>query len=412
MVKNKCLESKSLSVILFVFLFLMYAVVYMTKSMFSSALAIIVEEGFMTKSQTGLITATFWLVYAPFQVVGGFAADKYSPFKLIMIGLIGAIISNLIIYFNQNYYVMMAAWIFNAMIQFGLWPSVFRIVSTQLAKSVRQAAVFWMLFSTSIGLGMSMLVASFVEDWRDNFLLSAISLLIMMAIYFVLNNFFDKKMVTEESVKKNSGVSQKQKTPMFSLMMSSGFVVFLIVCLLRVAIDNGIKMMTPVMLMESYKDLPAVISTRLSSVLVIFSAVGTFVTGIVKNKITKSEPKAQIILYGASLIPLMLTCFIGHIHYLWVLIALSLTIVLVHGAGPFSQSFAALHFEKYGRIGTMSGILNATASVGNILASYIFAKMAEVMPWEGVTLSWLVAIGICAALCVAVLPRWTRFTTK
>ena len=412
MVKNKCLESKSLSVILFVFLFLMYAVVYMTKSMFSSALAIIVEEGFMTKSQTGLITATFWLVYAPFQVVGGFAADKYSPFKLIMIGLIGAIISNLIIYFNQNYYVMMAAWIFNAMIQFGLWPSVFRIVSTQLAKSVRQAAVFWMLFSTSIGLGMSMLVASFVEDWRDNFLLSAISLLIMMAMYFVLNNFFDKKMVTEESVKKNSGVSQKQKTPMFSLMMSSGFVVFLIVCLLRVAIDNGIKMMTPVMLMESYKDLPAVISTRLSSVLVIFSAVGTFVTGIVKNKITKSEPKAQIILYGASLIPLMLTCFIGHIHYLWVLIALSLTIVLVHGAGPFSQSFAALHFEKYGRIGTISGILNATASVGNILASYIFARMAEVMPWEGVTLSWLVVIGICAALCVAVLQRWTRFTTK
>ena len=108
----------------------------------------------------------------------------------------------------------------------------------------------------------------------------------------------------------------------------------------------------------------------------------------------------------------MLTCFVGHIHYLWVLVALSLTIVLVHGAGPFSQSFAALHFEKYGRIGTVSGILNATASVGNILASYIFAKMAEVMPWEGVTISWFISITLCLVLCISVLPRWTKFTEK
>ena len=62
--------------------------------MFTSAMAIIVEEGFMTKSQTGLINAVFWIVYAPFQIVGGIAADKYSPYKLIMIGLLGAAISN------------------------------------------------------------------------------------------------------------------------------------------------------------------------------------------------------------------------------------------------------------------------------------------------------------------------------
>ena len=192
MVKNKYLESKSLSIYLFVFLFLMYAVVYMTKSMFSSALAIIVEEGVMTKSQTGLITAAFWFAYAPFQIVGGFAADKYSPYKLIVIGLSGAIISNVIIYFNQNYYIMMAAWIFNAIAQFGLWPAVFKVVSTQLTHTFRATAVFWMLFSTSVGLGMSMLVASFVKDWRDNFLLSAISLVVMMVAYIILNKFFDK----------------------------------------------------------------------------------------------------------------------------------------------------------------------------------------------------------------------------
>ena len=101
MKSQKYLESKKLSIILLLSIFLLYAVVYMTKNVFSSAMASIVEEGFMTKSQTGLINAVFWFVYAPFQIVGGFAADKYSPYKLILIGLIGGLISNIIIYFKN-----------------------------------------------------------------------------------------------------------------------------------------------------------------------------------------------------------------------------------------------------------------------------------------------------------------------
>ena len=413
MKKQSYIEDKRFSLLLFLFLFLMYAVVYMTKNMFTSAMAIIVEEGFMTKSQTGLINAIFWLVYAPFQVVGGFAVDKYSPYKLIMIGLAGAAVSNIIIYFNQSYYVMMSAWIFNAIIQFGVWPGVFKIVSTKIAPQMRKKAVFWLLFSTSVGLGFSMLIASFVTHWRHNFLVSVISLLLTIAAYAVLNRFLDKKMVEDESSPQKSSVkAEDKKEPMLPLMLSSGLIVFLIVCLLRVAIDNGIKMMTPVMLMESYESLPAAIATRMSSVLIIFSAIGIFVSGFMQRNITRNEAKAQIILYAISLLPLIMVCFLGYIHYIWILIALSVSIMLIHGAAPFSQSFVALHFENYGRIGTVSGILNATASVGNVLASYVFARMAEVMPWRGVTVSWLITIVICGLLCMLVMPKWTRFTEK
>ncbi len=412
MIKRKYLESKSLSVVLFIFLFLLYAVVYMTKNMFSSAMAIIVEDGFMTKSQTGLINAVYWLVYAVFQVFGGFAVDKYSPYKLIMLGLTGAAISNIVIYFNQGYYIMMAAWIFNAIVQFGLWPGVFKIVSTQIAPSMRGMAVFWLLFSTSVGLGLSMLVASFVSHWKQNFLVSVISLLLMIVIYAVLNRFLSKKMVEEYVLEEKSKKTEGNKAPMLPLMLSSGLVVFLIVCFFRVAIDNGIKMMTPVMLMESYDTLPAALSTRMSSVLIIFSALGTLVAGAMQSKVTRNESKAQIILYAASILPLLVVCFVGRVHYIWILLALCLAVMFIHGAAPFGQSFIALHFEKYGRIGTVSGILNATASVGNVLASYVFAKMAEIMPWQGVATSWIVVIIACGLLCVVVLPRWTKFVRR
>ena len=73
------LENKKISRRFFWLLWLLYAVVYMTKSCYSAAMASIVSEGILTKSQTGLINAAFYGVYAPLQIVGGIFADKYNP---------------------------------------------------------------------------------------------------------------------------------------------------------------------------------------------------------------------------------------------------------------------------------------------------------------------------------------------
>ncbi len=408
MKSQKYLESKKLSIILLLSIFLLYAVVYMTKNVFSSAMASIVEEGFMTKSQTGLINAVFWFVYAPFQIVGGFAADKYSPYKLILIGLIGGLISNIIIYFNQSYTVIIAAWSFYAIAQFALWPGVFKVVSTQTTPSIRGVAVFWLMFSTSVGLGMSMLVASFVKHWQQNFLVSIVVLFVTIVSFAILYPQLEKKMTVKES-KEIETKKETRKVPMKPLMFSSGLIMFLIVCLFRSSIDNGIKMMTPVMIMESYANIPAAIATRMSTVLVIFSAIGLLIAGFMKSNITENEPKAQIVLMGISVPLLLIVCFVGKLNYLWILAALSLATALIHGAAPFGQSYIALRFDKHGRIGTVSGILNATASVGNILASYVFARMAELMPWRMVTAGWLLVIIVCILLCASVYKRWTRF---
>ena len=148
---SRYLEGKGRCFVLFLLCFTVYSLVYMTKNIFSSAMASIVEAGIMTKSQTGAISAAYWLAYAPLQVVGGIAADKYSPAKLICIGVGGSALSSLLIYFNQSYPVMMAVWIFNAIVQFGLWPAVFRIVATEINHNYSDKSIFWILFYTSFG---------------------------------------------------------------------------------------------------------------------------------------------------------------------------------------------------------------------------------------------------------------------
>ena len=91
--KPRHLTDKRVSLTFFVYIWIMWAVIYMTKNCFSAAMASIVHDGIMTKSQTGLILAAFYFVYAPFQVLGGKLADRYSSEKLILIGVFGAFVS-------------------------------------------------------------------------------------------------------------------------------------------------------------------------------------------------------------------------------------------------------------------------------------------------------------------------------
>jgi sugar phosphate permease len=62
--KTKTLTSKRASILLLCALILSYTFMCMTRNCFSSAMVFIVEEGIMTKSDTGTIVAVFYLVYA------------------------------------------------------------------------------------------------------------------------------------------------------------------------------------------------------------------------------------------------------------------------------------------------------------------------------------------------------------
>ena len=135
-------NSTKLSFILFISLLSGYTFMCMTRNCFSSAMVFIVDEEILTKVQTGVITAAFYLTYAILQIVGGMVTDKLPPERFVTIGLLGASITNLVIFFSQNYVVMLISWSLNAALQFGAWPAIFKIVSTMLVRKMQTPALF------------------------------------------------------------------------------------------------------------------------------------------------------------------------------------------------------------------------------------------------------------------------------
>lgn len=409
--KNKYLEDNKLSAVLFGTAFLLYTIVYMTKTMFSAAMASIVEVGIMSKSQVGAINAGFWAVYAVGQIVGGFAVDKYSPVKLIIVGLVGGVAANMVIYFNQSYNVILIAWCLNAAFQFAIWPGVFKILSTQVAPEFRPVAVFWILFATSVGEIISMLVASVVSNWKYNFIICALGLMIVIFLWVVIYTKLKGYMTGSEDAQTNNKI-YVSKWNMGAVVSVSGLPILMIVSLLVTMVFNSIKMLTPVMLMESYDAMPAAIATRLSMIMVVFTMLGMFCAKFVRSRITQHELKAAALLLSCGIPTMALVSMVGKIPYIAVLGFLIVTIVSLQSVYPFTNTFVSRRFVFCGRTGTVAGLLNAMGSMGNICASYLFPKFSEFMSWKIIVIIWCSMSILAIVLSLSITRKWTSFIKK
>ena len=404
------LENKKVGSFFFWYIWIMYALVYMTKYCFSSALAPIVESGMLTKSQTGLIAASFHIVYAPLQIIGGMFADRYNPERMIKIGLGGSAVANLIIFINQNYYVMLFAWIFNAVVQFPLWPSVFKIMASQLPRSERKKNAFYMSFCSTFGLLISYLVAGMIPVWRYNFLVSTlVSLGLMISMHFVCKKV-DRYMLPDKNSmsdfireKDNGGMTMK------ALAASSGLIIITIIAFLRVAVNQAANTMAPTMLMESYKNISASMGNILNLLIIPAGLLGTLlVKFVIYPRFIKNEVVGLIWCFCITIPFIIVLKMIGSVP-VWSVIAAMCAITLFTSAAWLFMSYYNMYFASYGKDGAVAGILNCAGSAALIVQNYGFNVVADKFGWEAISVLWIWLISAAAILSIIVLPIFTKF---
>ncbi|MBQ8408658.1 MAG: MFS transporter [Clostridia bacterium] len=413
---NVHIENKRASRLFFIFMWLMYALVYMTKNCFSGALAAIVDEGTLTLTQATVINAAFYVAYAPLQILGGIFADKYSPEKLITVGLIGSAVSNVVIFFNQNFYMMLVSWVFSAIIQFALWPAVFKVISSQLVRSDRSKMVFYMTFSASGGLILAYAVSAFVPNWRYNFAISAIALVVLAIALLILCKALnpllkkDQEPVRHEDVDHN--IDHGQRTAPIRIFLISGFFVVLPAIVLRMMVENGSKTLSPTMLSQSYENITPMLGNLLNILIISSGIVGMILIKVfVFPRLIKNELVCYLILLIISLPFATVLRFVGSLPIWLAVLSLCIVSMLLSATNLLTQYYN-MHFVQYGLNGTAAGILNAAASFGLVLQYCVFGTVADHFGWQVVTTLWIVMIAV-SAVCIAfgILPL-KRFSEK
>ncbi len=387
----------------------MYAVVYMTKNCYSAAMASIVDEGVLTLSQTGFMTTAFYFVYAPLQVLGGIFADKYNPEKMIKIGLIGSGIANLIIFLNQEYYVMLAAWIFNAIVQFALWPAIFKIISSQLETEYRIKGVYFITFSSIVGLLLAYVVAAVVSTWQHNFIISAVGLFLFAIIFHIACRKVEKHMVPDVVEKEKYKTTVDSKESAFKLFWKSGFLLLVVVTTARFIVDNGVKTISATMLMESYEHISPSIGNILNTLVIISGVIGVAVVNqLVYPRLIRNEVVATCVLVGVTLIPFVVLILLGKVPVFLVVVSLCLIAAVLSGVGLI-MSHCSARFAKYGKSGVASGVSNAAASLAITVQSYGTAYVAENSGWNVVIWIFIGLLGVGVLCSIIAVPMWKRF---
>ncbi len=407
------LENKRMGKFFFWFLWVMYVLVYMTKYCFSSALAPIVESGVLTKTQTGIIAAAFHVVYAPLQILGGMFADRYNPERMIKIGLLGSAVANLIIFFNQNFYVMLFSWMFNAAIQFALWPSVFKIMASQLPRSEKPKNVFLISLSPSAGLLVAFIVAGLLPKWQLNF---AVSFLVLVGL-FVVMHFVCKKvdrfmLPDRETLLDNIREKDSHGYTLTKLMLSSGMIFLVGVTFLRTMIGQGAQTLAPTMLMETYDGISASFGNILNIIVIACGVAGTFfVRFLIKHNIIKNEVIGVIVTMGIMIPMSVILCMLGKVPSYMIIVSMSV-ISLCSTAATYLIAAYNSRFTAFGKDGTIAGMINCAGSAALIVQTYGFQALADSSGWIAVSKLWVVLSGVTTILAVIALPIYINFKKK
>ena len=407
------LENKKVSFVYFWIIWLMYALVSMTKNCYSAAMASIVSEGILTKSQTGLITALFYGVYGPLQILGGIYADKYNPGKLIKIGLIGAGIANAIIFFNQNYYVMLIVWTFNAIIQFALYPAVFKIVSSHLESEYRVKGVFYITLSNTMGMVLAYLMAAIVSKWVYNFAVSAGVLFMLTIVFHFACKWAEKYMVPDNQIQEDKRAKMPRQPvseiSTWSLFLKSGFFFLIAVTALRMIVSNCAQTLSATMLMESYEKITSSVGNVLNIFIVVSGVLGTtLVNRYVYPRMFRNEVVATLYLLATAIPPVIIVSFVGKVPVFVAVFCLCLISAILSGAG-LVMSHCCAAYAKYGKNGLASGVNNALASIAITIQSYGLVTVVDYAGWK-IAYILLVILLLIAELCLVFsLPMWSKF---
>ena len=157
--------------------FAAYTSAYISRCNLSPSLNAIAETFGISAAQAGLIPTCFAIPYAAGQIISGLLADRFPAPRLMLIGLLGSSLVNVVFSVSASFPLLVALWFVNGLLQSMIWTPIMRIIVSQFRETVRDHAAFFMslalIFGYLLAWALSGLLTSLLS-WRAAFLVSGL----------------------------------------------------------------------------------------------------------------------------------------------------------------------------------------------------------------------------------------------
>lgn len=201
-------------------LWLTYGAFYFCRTNLSAAvpgMALAVEQGGLglSSQETGWILASLKLAYGIGQLVNGQLAERFSPRKLLAIGMFGSAALNVLFGFGTGFYFLLFVWAANGYCQSLGWPPTVRVVGNWVPTIRRGKAIGIIGTGYQITLGLTYFVAGQSAElfgWRGALYVPAVLLAATGVVMLVFLRDAPADEVTPPSHGSASPASVKSKS--------------------------------------------------------------------------------------------------------------------------------------------------------------------------------------------------------
>ena len=416
--KKVYLEDKRASLILVIVCFLTYTVIGLTRNAYGAAIVSIINDGYFTKSAAGIIATSFNITYCISQIVGSYFVDKISPFKIILFGAVVTVFANITMSLKPDYWTIFIARGICGIAQFGVWPSLLRILSEYVNEDHRHTWRYILPLGVTAGSVLSYLGAALITQWRGLFTLSYISMAVMTVVFIITTVYVDKKAVTvtrevniSEVISKYQNSESTQNINVFKLLASSGVFLLVIPIFAKSLISGGILSWLPTIIMESYNVSPAISSTMTTiSTCVNLGAVVWVI--LIYPRVFKLQTTAMGMMFLFMLPFFGVSVFIGKLPMIMIVAFITIANTFVGALNQFCTVEIPGAYTKYNKSGMVAGLINSICTLSAVISSWLWGKMADSFAWNVIIAVWTGLTLVSMFSCFAATPLWKKFVRK
>ena len=394
----------------------MYLASYVCRYSYASMISVIAGDLGVADSVAGLVTSGLFISYGAGQLISGRLGDRFKPYRLVLLGITCVSVINIIMSAVSNIWIMLALWIVNGFFHSLLWPPLVRFMSDLLTSKDYANAVVIVCIGSQCGnilvyLGIPLCLS---VGWRFGFIACAgvgIAAAVVWGLYMShavkVSGYVFRPTVGADAKKKSTG---DEALPLGPIIVATGMLPMFAAIVLQGTLRDGVQTWMPKFISDNFSvDLK---SSILYSVALPIFAVGCYwLASVIQDKV-KDELKTAACIFGVGAAAATVMNFVAGKSIVTTIIVMAFMAGSMHGVNLMLISRVPHRYARYGKVSTVSGIVNSFTYVGSAASTYLFPLIKDNFGWTVLMAIWaLIAVG-GTLFCLLSHRKWKRFISE
>lgn len=411
--------------LLFWMCWLVYFASYIGRLNYSSAMPAMIGESVITASQAGFISMVYFFAYGAGQFLNGMLADRLHPGKMIFAGLFASGLLNLAMGFLSGFGMMALFWCANGYTQAMIWPPIMRIFAKMMTEERKVKYCVHITSTMAVGTLASYLLSAAMiaaAGWRFVFYAAAVCMCGAALVFWRGFARVEAYSMGHGAAEEHGGVVEYEKKteqgkaadtcsmPFGQLLTASGLLFLLIPVVVHGVLKDGVTSWVPTYISETFMASPT-LSILVTTMLPVINLTGAYAAQFMYRRFfQKHEVKTASFFFLIATGALVLLWRFSAVNMFLTAGLLSVITASMMAVNTLFVNLLPLHFEKEGRVSTVSGFLNAMAYLGCAISTYGIGVLVQHVGWQVTIFGWLAMNA--AALAVCFILRKRVFTVK